>query len=193
MGWGGKRKVCRPHDAGRPERFAAPRRLGPNLPQLMASRMKALPLVVLLASSLLSQAAAPTPPQPTHPAAAPATQTVTVVVTALASPQSVVRLNFYHDPATFLKHGQQAFRLEVKPEGKTELSVPVELAPGEWAVALTQDTNNNDKLDKNMLGIPSEPYAFSNNVRPHLAAPSFEECKFTVGGPGLVVRIALKD
>lgn len=154
--------------------------------------MKALPLVVFLASSLLSEAA-PTLPRVAHQAAAPTTQTVTVVVTALASPQSVVRLNFYHDPATFLKHGQQAFRLEVKPTGKNEISVPVELAPGDWAVALTQDTNNNDKLDKNLLGIPTEPYAFSNNVRPHLSASSFEECKFTVSGPGKVVSITLKD
>jgi uncharacterized protein (DUF2141 family) len=67
--------------------------------------------------------------------------------------------------------------------------VPVELAPGEWAVALTQDTNNNDKLDKNFLGIPTEPFAFSNNVRPHLSAPSFKECEFTVDGPGKVVAI----
>lgn len=151
--------------------------------------MKALPLAILLASSLLGQAA-PTLPEVPGPLAEPATQTVTVVVTALASPQSVVRLNFYHDPATFLKHGQQAFRLEVKPEGKTELSVPVELAPGEWAVALTQDTNNNDKLDKNMLGIPTEPFAFSNNVRPRLSAPSFKECEFIVDGPGKVVTIS---
>ncbi|MDJ0367634.1 DUF2141 domain-containing protein [Hymenobacter sp. H14-R3] len=154
--------------------------------------MKALPLVLLFASSLLGQAAPARPGAP-RPGAEPATQTVTVVVTALASPQAVVRLNFYHDPATFLKHGQQAFRVEVKPAGKTELSVPVELAPGEWAVALTQDTNNNDKLDKNLLGIPTEPYAFSNNVRPHLSPPSFEECKFTVAGPGKVVSIAFKD
>ena len=77
----------------------------------------------------------------------------------------------------------------VKPEGKNEISVPVELTPGEWAVALTQDTNNNDKLDKNFLGIPTEPYAFSNNVRPRFAAPKFAECKFVVSGPGKVVTI----
>ena len=159
----------------------------------MASRMKALPLVLLLASSLLGQGAAPALSAASRPVAAPATQTVTVVITALASLQSVVRLNFYNDPSTFLKHGQQAFRLVVKPEGKTEISVPVELAPGEWAVALTQDTNNNDKLDKNILGIPTEPYAFSNNVRPHLSAPSFAECKFMVDGPGKVVSITLVD
>ncbi len=127
------------------------------------------------------------------PAAAPRAETasVTVVVTALVSTESVVKLNFYNAPEKFLKDGQQAFRLVVKPNGQHEISVPVELAKGEWAVALTQDTNNNDLLDKNFLGIPTEPFAFSNNVRPHLSAPNFEECKFMVDGSGKVVSIKL--
>lgn len=130
---------------------------------------------------------------PTPAAAQPAPVTVTVVVTALASTQSVVKLNFYNAPDAFLKDGRQAMRLVVKPGGKASITVPVELAPGEWAVALTQDTNDNDLLDKNFLGIPTEPYAFSNNVRPRFAAPKFEECKFMVSQPGLVVSIALKE
>lgn len=123
----------------------------------------------------------------------PATAAVTVVVTGLVSTESVVRLNFYRSSETFLKHGQQAFRLEVKPNGQHEISIPVALAKGEWAVALTQDVNNNDKLDKNFLGIPTEPYAFSNNVRPKLSAPKFEECKFRADADGKVVTIKLVD
>ncbi|MBO2031964.1 DUF2141 domain-containing protein [Siccationidurans ginsengisoli] len=140
--------------------------------------MTALPLAALLLSGL-TLGTAPVP----------ATQTVTVVIGALASNHSEVKLNFYNAADKFLQKDQQAFRMVVKPEGKTEISVPVELAPGDWAVALTQDTNDNGKLDKNMLGIPTEPYAFSNNVRPRLAAPKFDECKFTVNGPGKVVSI----
>lgn len=124
--------------------------------------------------------------------AAPAPVAVTVVVTALASSQSAVKLNFYNVPGGFLKEKGEALQLVVRPGGKSSITVPVELAPGEWAVALTQDTNNNDLLDTNFLGIPTEPYAFSNNVRPRFAAPKFEECKFTVSEPGLVVSIALK-
>ena len=140
--------------------------------------MTTLPLAALLLSGLTL-----------GPAPAPAPQLVTVVVSSLASTHSVVKLNFYNAADKFLQKSQHALHLEVKPEGKTEISVPVELASGDWAVALTQDTNDNDKLDKNLLGIPTEPYAFSNNVRPHLAAPKFEECKFTVSGPGKVVVI----
>ncbi|MGI4734397.1 MAG: DUF2141 domain-containing protein [Janthinobacterium lividum] len=144
--------------------------------------MKVLPLATLFLASLTRGAAVPAPTI--------ATEKVTVVVEALTSTQSVVKLNFYNDPAKFLKHGQEAFRLVVRPEGKNELTIPVDLAPGEWAVALSQDTNNNDKLDKNFLGIPTEPFAFSNNIKPRLAAPSFQECKFTVAGPGQVITIA---
>lgn len=140
--------------------------------------MTTLPLAALLLSGFTLGA---TP--------APAPQLVTIVVSSLASTHSVVKLNFYNAADKFLQKSQHAVHLEVKPEGKTEISVPVELAPGDWAVALTQDTNDNGKLDKSMLGIPTEPYAFSNNVRPHLAAPKFDECKFTVSGPGKVVSI----
>ena len=149
--------------------------------------MNALPLVSLLLGSLTLSAAI------SAPRVAPTTEKVTVVITALASTQSVVKINFYNAPEKFLKTGQMAIRLVVKPEGKSSITVPVELTPGEWAVAISQDTNNNDKLDKNFLGIPTEPYAFSNNVRPRFAAPVFEECKFKVDGPGKVVSIALKE
>ncbi|MGI4823159.1 MAG: DUF2141 domain-containing protein [Janthinobacterium lividum] len=151
--------------------------------------MKAFPLVSLLLGSLVLEAATPAPAV----LPAPATQTVTLVVSSLASTHSVVTINFYNDSEKFLKSGQHAVHLLIRPEGKNTISVPVQLAPGEWAVALSQDTNDNDKLDKNFLGIPTEPYAFSNNIRPRFAAPKFEECKFMVDGPGKVINITLKQ
>ena len=151
-------------------------------------------MLALLLPFLLLFQAAPVASAVVHPSAAhPASVSVTVVVSALASTQSVVKLNFYNTSDTFLKDGGQVMRLVVRPGGKNTITVPVELTPGEWAVALTQDTNNNDLLDKNFLGIPTEPYAFSNNVRPRFAAPKFEECKFMVSEPGLVITIALKE
>lgn len=136
----------------------------------------------LLISGVLLSAAAPNEPQQ-----------VTVTVTSLVSKTAAVRLYFYNTREGFLKSGKWAFSKSVKPGGKSEVTLPVELPRGEWAVAITQDLNNNDKIDKNFLGIPTEPYAFSNNVRPTVAAPGFDECKFTVDGPGKVVNIVLKD
>ena len=148
--------------------------------------MTVLPFVMLLAGSGLLGAAAPAP-------RAIETEAVTVTVSSLVSTTSTVKLYFYNTRAGFLKHGQWAFVKAVKPGGKSQFSLPIELPKGEWAVAITQDLNNNDKIDKNFVGIPTEPYAFSNNVRPTLAAPDFNECKFMVDGPGKVVSIVLKD
>ena len=140
---------------------------------------------LLLGSSFLGTAMPAAPAVDTAP--------VTVKVSSLVSTSATVRLYFYNTREGFLKSGKWAFSKAVKPEGKSEFSLPVELPKGDWAVAITQDMNNNDKIDKNFLGIPTEPYAFSNNIRPTVAAPDFNECKFTVDGPGQVVSIVLKD
>jgi uncharacterized protein (DUF2141 family) len=148
--------------------------------------MNVLSLCLLLIGSSVLGAAAP-------PAPATETASVTVVVSSLVSTTAAVKLYFYNTREGFLKSGKWAFSKAVKPGGKSEFSIPVDLPKGEWAVAITQDMNNNDKIDKNMLGIPTEPYAFSNNIRPTLAAPNFDECKFVVDGPGKVISIVLKD
>ena len=52
--------------------------------------------------------------------------------------------------------------------------------PGDYAVALFHDVNGNGQLDKKMFGIPKEPYGFSNNFRPSLSGPSFDDCRVRV-------------
>ncbi len=49
---------------------------------------------------------------------------------------------------------------------------------GIYAVSIFQDTNNNGRLDKNFLGIPTEKYGFSNNIKPLFRGANFEESKF---------------
>ena len=49
---------------------------------------------------------------------------------------------------------------------------------GTYALAIYQDVNGNSKIDKNFVGIPTEPYAFSDNYIPRIKAPNFDDCKF---------------
>ena len=151
--------------------------------------MKKLKLTLLLAGSSLFTASG-VQAGSEDPAAK---SSITVVVSNLASTKSAVKLYFYNLRDKFLKPDGYAFKKVVQPSGQEKIMLPVELSHGEWAVAITQDTNNNDKLDKNFLGIPTEPFAFSNNVRPKLSPPDFNDCKFTVAKSGTVVTIKLKD
>ncbi|HMQ07027.1 MAG TPA: DUF2141 domain-containing protein [Saprospiraceae bacterium] len=62
---------------------------------------------------------------------------------------------------------------------------------GEYAVTLFHDVNDNGKLDTNILGIPKEPYGFSNNPAIRMKAPNFEKCKFTMNSD-LLISIIMK-
>jgi uncharacterized protein (DUF2141 family) len=54
------------------------------------------------------------------------------------------------------------------------------LKSGRYAVSVMNDQNGNKILDKNFLGIPKEEWGVSNNVRPNLRAPKFEEATFEI-------------
>ena len=54
------------------------------------------------------------------------------------------------------------------------------LESGMYAVSLFHDENDNGKLDANFMGIPREPYAFSNNAKGFFGPPTFQDCQFEV-------------
>ncbi|SEH48272.1 DUF2141 domain-containing protein [Magnetospirillum fulvum] len=54
------------------------------------------------------------------------------------------------------------------------------LPPGRYAVALYQDRNGNDRLDKTMFGLPTEPYGFSNDASAPLGPPDFDQAAFVI-------------
>lgn len=68
-----------------------------------------------------------------------------------------------------------------------------EIPDGDYAIAVSHDLNANGKLDMNFLGIPKEPYGFSNNYKPSLSAPKFEDCRFTLSGSEKKLTISLID
>lgn len=64
--------------------------------------------------------------------------------------------------------------------------------PGDYAIAVYHDVNANGQLDKKVFGIPKEPYGFSNNFRPRFSAPTFGDCKITVGDAGKAIAIRIE-
>lgn len=54
------------------------------------------------------------------------------------------------------------------------------LKEGVYAISLFIDSNDNEKLDKNLIGIPTEQYGFSNNAIGFLGKPTFKNASFEV-------------
>jgi uncharacterized protein (DUF2141 family) len=66
-----------------------------------------------------------------------------------------------------------------------------DIQTGTYALVVIHDENRNGKLDTNWLGIPSEGYGFSNDVKALLGAPSFSAASFRYSGGTLDLTISL--
>lgn len=102
--------------------------------------------------------------------------TLTVKVSGIQNNNGVIELALYKDPNKFAKVGQTYRIIRIKPDGVNLTHEFKNLEEGKYAICLYHDENNNKVCDKNFFGIPTEAYAFSNNIRPKLSVPTFEEC-----------------
>ncbi|MFY7999418.1 MAG: DUF2141 domain-containing protein [Candidatus Kapaibacteriota bacterium] len=93
---------------------------------------------------------------------------------------NTIRVGVFTSEKTFLKEAEAMKNYSLRPNDKQE-SVKIDitdLPPGEYALAIYQDINEDNRFNRNFLGIPTEPYGVSNNVKPMFAPPSYEECRF---------------
>lgn len=54
------------------------------------------------------------------------------------------------------------------------------VAPGTYAIRAVHDVDADGDIDVNKLGIPTEPFGFSNDAMGKMGPPTFEQAKFTV-------------
>ena len=69
------------------------------------------------------------------------------------------------------------------------------IKPGEYAIKMMQDINRDGEFNRSWLGLPLEPYGFSNNVAVGLDEPSFDETKFKVvaGVNAITIKLSGTD
>jgi len=69
--------------------------------------------------------------------------------------------------------------------------IDLPLSDGEYAISVFHDLNGNKELDKNWMGIPTEPYGFSNNARGKFGPPTYNQCKvkITDGTTRLTIKL----
>jgi uncharacterized protein (DUF2141 family) len=123
-------------------------------------------------------------------AAAAAAGDLTIEVSGITPDRGKVYIAVYDRPDTFPAGRQRAGQV-LEPQDRY-LTVHFDnLPPGQYAAAAFQDFNGNGKLDKNFLGIPKEPYGFSQEARRSLGPPTFAEAAVTLDPDG-ATRIVLK-
>lgn len=62
------------------------------------------------------------------------------------------------------------------------------LSKDSYAMAIFQDLNSDEDLNTNAIGIPKEPFGFTNNPRLLFGPPTFKKCKVQVPATGTVTK-----
>lgn len=108
---------------------------------------------------------------------APATVVVSLTLPAIAGE---VGCALFPSADGFPNEPDKVRGVRVTAAGTTATCTFDEVAPGTYAVAAFLDTNGNRVSDRNVVGMPTEPWGVSNGVRPRFRAPRFDEAAFAV-------------
>lgn len=119
---------------------------------------------------------------------------LTVVVHNVQSGEGQVMLGLFDSASSFPKNvarGLQAAAAARDASGRVTLVVR-NLSPGSYAVSAYHDLDANGRLNSNLVGLPSEPYGFSNNARGTMGPPPFQAAAFVVPEQGLTIELRVQ-
>lgn len=118
-----------------------------------------------------------------------------VMVSDYENTKAVVRVGVFTPTSGFPKGSKGAKGYEIRPNGQKTATLTIrDLDYGEYAIAIYQDVNGNGKLDTGgLLGMPQEPYCFSNNFRPmaRMRGPRFNDCRFTYSATQTEIKVRM--
>ncbi|MEM9570083.1 MAG: DUF2141 domain-containing protein [Pseudomonadota bacterium] len=114
---------------------------------------------------------------------------LTVNVENIAQAKGTITLGLF-DEATY--NGDGAVNgASLKVEGASVTAEFEGLEPGEYAVRLYHDLNDDGEMNTNPFGMPTEPYAFSNDAKGRFGPAKWEAAKFVVEADGTTHTITM--
>ncbi len=107
------------------------------------------------------------------------TASVTVTFNGIQTPAGAIMAGVYDSEAAFAGGAPvKGVRLEVT--GGEVSTVITGLTPGRYAIKAFHDVDGDGRMGTNPFGMPTEPYAASNNARGNMGPPAWSDAAFEV-------------
>lgn len=117
---------------------------------------------------------------------------VVVRINGLSEPLGEVGCSLFWGPAGFPMDNSGARVLWQPAASQGVVCRYANVPEGSYAVSIGHDLNGNKRVDTNFVGLPTEQWGVSNNVRPTLRAPRFDEAVFKVPSDAREVLIDIR-
>jgi uncharacterized protein (DUF2141 family) len=101
-----------------------------------------------------------------------------------------VLVSLFDSSETYLTAPLFEATAEVDDEGNASVSLG-EHPPGEYAIAVIYDKNENGKLDTGLFRVPKERIGFSNNARGIFGPAKWDDARFSLTDTDAIIEIRL--
>ncbi len=147
--------------------------------------MESLLKSILVAAILLSTAAAGGANPP------PRKCLLRVHATGFRNQKGLAGGQVFTSPDGWPEKNDKAFASDEVPIAGTQATLSFHLPPGVYGVVVLHDENEDQKLDRNFLGVPTEGFGFANNPPVSLTAPPFHAATVNVTCPVTDINVKL--
>ena len=118
-------------------------------------------------------------------------QDINITIKNIKTIQGAIIIDIYENKSNFLKRNLKSQTIAVD-DMEMRISFK-DVKSGEYAIGVIHDINDNGKLDTNFIGIPKEPIGTSNNPKPRMGPPKWDDAKFVLSpGEKKIMEIKLQ-
>ena len=115
---------------------------------------------------------------------------VTVTFTGFTVPTGAIMAGLYDTEAAF-NGGQPVQGVRIDIAGAEATTVISGLKPGRYAIKAYHDVDGDGRMNTNPFGMPTEPYAASNNAPARMGPPAWTDAVFEVPAEGAAQTITI--
>ena len=110
------------------------------------------------------------------------TANITLKVQGITEAKGLMSIALFDNEEDYSSEENYAFAGEIPVESKDFEYVIKDLPYGIYAIKVFFDMDSNGEMKKNWIGMPKEPFGFSNDAKAKMGPPSFENASFVVKG-----------
>ena len=113
-----------------------------------------------------------------------------VTIDDVRSTEGVLLVQITDDAEGFNDDRPPVASLMLAP-AESSVTFSVDLEPGVYGMRVMQDLDDDGEMDTNFIGIPTEPWAFSNNATGNFGPPTWDSIQFEMTTAAAVQNVSL--
>ncbi len=114
-----------------------------------------------------------------------------VHATGFRNQKGVAGGEVFASPDGWPEKNDKSFADDEVPISGTQATLSFHVPPGKYAVVVLHDENENHKLDRDFLGVPTEGFGFANNPSVLFKSPPFQAAAINIACPATDINVKM--